>query len=255
MFLLLFAGLAYGKERIAILNTNSLNEDITYEDMDFISEEIRSAIFYSVSRTKYDLMQKETITEFFRDNDMSYCTSTCEIETGRVLGADYILTSSIYRMDDVFNLKIKVFDIEDGDTLDMFDVSSDSVYNLSGKIGEINFSKVFGKDNLLAQHKDELKALEIRNTELEMKAIAFDKINEQNIRYRRENAKLKKEVEDLKSKNNVKQRDLKVMTKSLIIGSALGYLISNYFISKYLSNQIKSDFENCRNTSNDICWN
>ena len=77
MFLLLFVGLAYGKERIAILNANSLNKDITYEDVDFISEEIRSAIFYSVSKTKYDLMQKETITQFFRDNDMTLYRDYC----------------------------------------------------------------------------------------------------------------------------------------------------------------------------------
>jgi hypothetical protein len=255
MFLLLLTGLAYGKERIAILNSNSLNKNITYEDIDFISEEIRSAIFYSISRTKYDLMQKETITEFLRDNDMSYCTSTCEIETGRVLGADYILTSSIYRLDDVFNLKIKVFDIEDGSTLDMFDVSSSTIYDLSSEISNIDFAKVFGKDNILAQHKDQLEALEARNAELVAKATGFDNLNRQNINYRRENIKLKKEVEELKSKDNIKQRDVKIAYKSLIVGTVLGYFISNYFISKHISSQIASEFEQCNDTSKNICWN
>jgi hypothetical protein len=255
MYLLLLIGLAYGKERIAILNANSLNKDITNEDVDFISEEIRSAIFYSISKTKYDLIQKETITQFLNENATSICTSSCEIETGKILGADYILTSSIYNLDNTFSLKIKVFDIEDGSTLDMFSVSSSAIHDLSSEISSIDFASVFGKDNILALHKDQLKALEVRNTELEMKAIAFDKLNQQNISYRRENAKLKKEVSDLKSKSNIKHRDIKVAYKSLIVGTIVGYFISNYFISKRVSSQIRSEFEQCSDTSKNICWN
>ena len=70
-------------------------------------------------------------------SDMGKCVEgSCEIETGRNLGADFIVTGDILQMGSMYVLTLKMYETERGQLLSTEEVEDTDLFNLKNKTVE-----------------------------------------------------------------------------------------------------------------------
>ena len=104
-------------KRIAVLEFRGVDIEQTY--LLKLSDQSRSAALEVLGTDDYLIMTRENIHQVLSDmgKDIECVSGECEVETGRNIGADYVVTGDIMRIDEVFVLTIKLYDTSTGGLL------------------------------------------------------------------------------------------------------------------------------------------
>ncbi len=113
LFIPIFVSAQNTSQRIAVLNL--LNQaQLKPQEIEYLTNLIRQS-FAEKADQKFLLMTQENITLLLPpDKKMEDCLQECEVETGRVLGAKYIITGAILIFSETYRLNIKVHNTENG---------------------------------------------------------------------------------------------------------------------------------------------
>ena len=115
---LTFAQKKTQQRRIAILElSNRTKQQVSLEEINFLTNEMRRVAGYLPS-ADFLVMTKESI-EVLIDPSQSIedCVGVCEVETGRLLGADWILTGEVIRFGRSLRVSIKLHETKSGQYL------------------------------------------------------------------------------------------------------------------------------------------
>ena len=105
-------------KRIAILElANRTRQQVSLEEIHYLTNEMRRVAGFLPS-DDFLVMTKESI-EVLIDPDKSLedCIGVCEVETGRLLGADWILTGEVIRFGKSLRVSVKLHDTKSGQYL------------------------------------------------------------------------------------------------------------------------------------------
>lgn len=113
IFIPIFVSAQNTSQRIAVLNL--LNQaQLKPQEIEYLTNLIRQS-FAEKADQKFLLITQENITLLLPpDKKMEDCLQECEVETGRVLGAKYIITGAILIFSETYRLNIKVHNTENG---------------------------------------------------------------------------------------------------------------------------------------------
>ena len=115
---LIFAQGKSKPKRIAILElANRTRQQVSLEEIHYLTNEMRRVAGFLPS-DEFLVMTKESI-EVLIDPDKSLedCIGVCEVETGRLLGADWILTGEVIRFGKSLRVSVKLHDTKSGQYL------------------------------------------------------------------------------------------------------------------------------------------
>ena len=105
----LFSSPARAKtDMIAVLEANGIGIDKNL--LSLISDEIRGGTLKGLNKKRYTVMTRESILEILRDMglDASCFNGQCEVEIGRNIGADYVISSNIGKIQKTYILTVKI---------------------------------------------------------------------------------------------------------------------------------------------------
>jgi hypothetical protein len=114
LILFTFSLPAVAQERagdLAVMEMSFSGQGLTKKQIEFISDDIREK---AVVLTQFRIMTKENIFAILQDKkvDLSKCADTeCEVQFGRILQADKLITSGLLFSEDTYFLKIKFYDV------------------------------------------------------------------------------------------------------------------------------------------------
>jgi len=121
-------------KRIAVLEFTGIGiEDAI---LGKLSDQSRIVSANLLSQDDYLIMTKENMLEILRDmdKDISCAVGNCEIEIGRNIGADYIISGNILYMEGLYLLTLKLHETGSGNLLSGKEIKSPSLVDLIGDI-------------------------------------------------------------------------------------------------------------------------
>jgi len=107
---------ASAKDVIAVLEpTGPLDRSVLMK----VSDESRAAAIATLSKDEYRIITRENMFMILRDMDvdLSCIEGECEVETGRNIGAKYVISGSVLNLSDTWILTLKLHETEDGSLL------------------------------------------------------------------------------------------------------------------------------------------
>ena len=121
ILLMLIASTSYGsgRARVAVLDfTEEGNyREITTSDIGHVTNLVREEARLMLPTSEYILMTRENILDLIGDRSIADCIGDCAVETGRRIGADYIVTGRVYKFSGEMRVSIDIHETEDGNLL------------------------------------------------------------------------------------------------------------------------------------------
>ncbi len=119
LFLALLLGLssgpamAEGEPRIAVLE---LKGKLPRGQLSVMSDKVRAGVLSALAGTDYVVMSRENMAMLIRDMglDCESAQGECEVETGRNIGAAYVVSGSVEDMGGLLLCTIKIHDTKRG---------------------------------------------------------------------------------------------------------------------------------------------
>jgi formylglycine-generating enzyme required for sulfatase activity len=114
ILLAFLAPVLFAQDRVgdmAVMDITYTGKNLTKEQIGFLSDDIREK---AVEITGYRIMNRENIFTILKDKkvDLSKCEGPeCEVEYGRLLQADKLITSNIIFSGGTFFIKLKIYDV------------------------------------------------------------------------------------------------------------------------------------------------
>ena len=107
-----------GQKRIAILElVNRTKNDVSQIEVQFLTNEMRRVTGF-LPTSEFLVMTKESIMVLIDPNtNLEECVGSCEVETGRAIGADFILTGEVIRFGKSLRVSVKLHDTRSGQYL------------------------------------------------------------------------------------------------------------------------------------------
>ena len=126
-----------GRRHIAVLDFKNSAQLNTFE-----VTSLTSIVRGSASRLGgFKVMTKENVTELLPPGTrLEDCVGTCEVETGRLLGAAFIVTGEVGRVEGKIQLSLRLFNTAKGNLLAQEVLISDSVLGLQQKLAGASMS-------------------------------------------------------------------------------------------------------------------
>lgn len=104
--------------RIAILPLENQSKFVDASEIEFISEIIRGVAGDILSASKFAIMTQENIFEMIpEDRPLVDCIGECAVETGRMIGADYIVVGSIRDYSGQLRIACSLYRVDDANLL------------------------------------------------------------------------------------------------------------------------------------------
>jgi TolB-like protein len=101
------------EERVAVLALRNRIQ-MSKEEVDYLTGLVRQIISKRMSR-KYLIMTQENIEVLLPpDTNLEDCVSNCQVETGRTIGARYIITGDVLRFGSSLRLTLRMHDTKSG---------------------------------------------------------------------------------------------------------------------------------------------
>ena len=116
---LLVSGQAYAEERLAILEFRNIDNAMSRSEVGYIAEIFRD-LGAKIGRRGLSVMTKENILQLLPPGkSLEQCQGECEVETGRNIGADYVLSGEVRKLSERlgFRLTAKIHQTRDGSLL------------------------------------------------------------------------------------------------------------------------------------------
>ncbi len=138
LFLALPASLsAVGELKVGVLELRN-EAGITDQEAKYLTDRVRDVASRSLARHGFLVMTRENIREMLPPGmDLAKCTTaSCEVEVGRKVGADYIVTGEILRYAGDFRANIKAHHSESGQFLGAEVARADNLKDLESSVSE-----------------------------------------------------------------------------------------------------------------------
>lgn len=122
------------KKRIAVLEFTGIGVEDPI--LGKLSDQSRIIAANLLSQDNYLIMTKENMLEILQDmdKDLSCTVGKCEIEIGRNIGADYIISGSILQVEGLYLLTLKLHETNSGNLLSGQEITNPSLVNLISDI-------------------------------------------------------------------------------------------------------------------------
>ena len=97
----------------------------------YLTEQVRAAALRLPAKT-YTVMTKENILEMLPPgvDNLAACEGDCEVETGRNIGADYVVTGTLVRFEKTYKSFLKLHETKTGTLLKTAQASSRTINGL-----------------------------------------------------------------------------------------------------------------------------
>ena len=120
-------------KRVAVLEFRG--SDVDTAILLKLSDQTRTAAVQVLGKDEYLIMTRENMLEILSDmgKDASCMEGQCEVEIGRNVGADLIVTGDILKIEGTYVLTLKLYDTLSGGLLHSVDVEDTSVLSLKSK--------------------------------------------------------------------------------------------------------------------------
>ena len=113
---------------LAVLEFGGIGVDD--EDLLSLSDQVRYAAIHLLPKNKYSIYTRENLTQILSDNEVECVEGQCEVETGRNIGADYIISGNVLRRGSELKLVLKFHDTSSAKLMAIEQVTSGSTRGL-----------------------------------------------------------------------------------------------------------------------------
>jgi TolB-like protein len=105
-------------ERLAVLELkNMIQGQVTREEVGFLTNELRS-ILSQLPPERFVVMTRESMAVMIDPSvRLEDCVGTCEVDTGRMLGAEWIVTGEVVRFGSSLRVSLKLHNTHTGQLL------------------------------------------------------------------------------------------------------------------------------------------
>ncbi len=119
LIFVLVSSSVFAKQRIAVLDfTEEGNyREITSSDVGHVANLVREEARLMLPTSDYILMTRENILDLIGSRSIADCIGDCAVETGRQLGADFIVTGRVYKFSGQMRVSIDIHETEEGNLL------------------------------------------------------------------------------------------------------------------------------------------
>ena len=128
---------AAGPEKIAVLSLGD-GAGISATEIAYLTDRIRGIALEldpTQPPTQFLVMTRENILEMLPPGvDLASCEGACEVETGRNIGADYVVTGEIIRFGDGLRASLRLYDTRTAALIAQQSASAKAVQGLEGPI-------------------------------------------------------------------------------------------------------------------------
>jgi len=130
--------IASTQKRVAVLDLRN-EAKLPDSDVAYLGEVIRTGARKALPLQLFILMTKENIQQLLppERRDLRNCEGQCEVETGRLLSADYLVTGSVVRFGGELRITVRLYEIASGNLLDSKKASGNSVLEFEGPVEAI----------------------------------------------------------------------------------------------------------------------
>jgi TolB-like protein len=146
-FLVCMWGLAFaaGDKKVAVLELQN-KADVTDDEASYLTDKVRDAASRILSRRGFLVITRESLQELVPPGtDLSRCSDAqCEVEIGRMIGADYIVTGELIKFSGEFRANLKAHHSQTGAFLGAEASAGIALKDLEQSISTSS-SRLFGK--------------------------------------------------------------------------------------------------------------
>ncbi|MBS2020793.1 MAG: hypothetical protein JST92_00160 [Deltaproteobacteria bacterium] len=128
---------AYGADfpshsKVAILDFKNFTQDLNVENVRYFADVVRGATLRAVPR--FDIMTRENLLVLLKASGKAAedCEGECEVDTGRRIGADLVVTGDIQHIGTKLKLTLRLHETKDGRLLSTAIVSGKTIDDLDG---------------------------------------------------------------------------------------------------------------------------
>ncbi len=127
----LFAFAAGDAKRVAVLEFRN-PAGLQNQEIDYLTDLIRTEARKMLPRDRYILMTKENIYDMLPPDkkDLSQCEGQCEVETGRSIGADYLVTGDVVDFGGELRVTVRLYDVATSNLLESRKAAGNKVLDL-----------------------------------------------------------------------------------------------------------------------------
>ncbi|MEC7987799.1 MAG: tetratricopeptide repeat protein, partial [Myxococcota bacterium] len=130
LFLYFFCGIVFAESRIAVLEFRGVK--INNEMLLSLSDQTRKAALEVLPTKDYSVMTRENIFSLLEDmgKDSSCIQGECEVDLGRNIGADLIITGNLIRFNKTYSLTLKLFLTSTGTVISIKEIESNDLLEM-----------------------------------------------------------------------------------------------------------------------------
>jgi len=131
LFLTMLTSFAMATKKIAVLEPRTQGR---YDYPLLLAEvdRMRLTLNDSLSPKDYDILTRENIAIILKDmgRDISECVGSCDVETGRLMGSDYVIATDFLHQGNQIILTVKLFDVDKGSLIKGYQIEETSWENV-----------------------------------------------------------------------------------------------------------------------------
>jgi len=124
-----------GQQRIAVLELDNparlKDQEVTY-----LSELIRGSARENLLTAKFLVMTHENIVELLGNRSLGECLGDCAVETGRNLGAAYVVAGQVFEFGSELRVSVTLYDVASGNLLGSKQAGGPTVLSLEAPVKE-----------------------------------------------------------------------------------------------------------------------
>ncbi len=116
--------------KLAVLELRNFTKDLTRENAQYFTDVVRSAALKA--QPQLEVMTRENLLVLLQASgkDLANCEGECEVDTGRRIGADQIVSGEIQKLGTLYKLSLRLHDTREGRLLASTQASGKTVEEL-----------------------------------------------------------------------------------------------------------------------------
>lgn len=131
LFLTMMTSFAIATKKIAVLEPRTQGR---YDYPLLLAEvdRMRLTLNDNLSSKDYNILTRENIAIILKDmgRDIAECAGSCDVETGRLMGSDYVIATDFLHLGNQIILTVKLFDVEKGSLIKGYQIEETSWENV-----------------------------------------------------------------------------------------------------------------------------
>ncbi len=128
------AGAAQARERVAVLELAN-PAGLTAQEVGYLTDLVRDAARENLRRDTFLIMTRQNVQDLIGDQSLSDCIGDCAVETGRNLGAAYVVAGEVIRFGTSLRASLSLHETASGNLVEIEQVRGDTVEDLESQLG------------------------------------------------------------------------------------------------------------------------